>query len=322
MIRLTTQASAAGKHLTPKQYFQALDTPQLMSALRLMQVELKPGTQHWGRRIRSGQIGMLFAPRGSGKTFKCLALAIAMASGCRWLGLRPKEPRRVIYCDGEMDLPTLKLRISSISASLGVNVPKNLKIFSPEMFTDLLPSINTLDGQKTINDMIGETFDVLFIDNYSAFNDSGSENAEAWAPVMRWLLKHKRAGRTVIMVHHTGKAGQKQRGSSKHEDAMDWVISLSPIPNNEIDSRALKFTLEWQKIRHLAMVDVPPISVTMRSARDGKLSWSHEPGKPLNPTDEQIAKLNKDGLNNTEIGKEVGLSRSAVSRRLGAMAVV
>jgi DNA-binding transcriptional ArsR family regulator len=297
-------------------YFEPFDTPRLISASKLMTLELRPGKQHWGRRIRSGQSGMIFAPRGSGKTFKCLALAIAMATGCKWLGLQAKAPRRVIYLDGEMDLPTVKKRIAEISVSLGTDVPKNLKVFSPEMFTDLLPSINTADGQKVIDNMIGEDFDVLFIDNYSAFNDSGSENAEAWAPVMRWLLRHKRAGRTIIMVHHTGKVGKKQRGTSKHEDAMDWVISLSPIPNGNHGSRDLKFTLEWQKIRHLAMADVPSITVTMHVAENGELSWSHENGKPEDPTDARILKLSKEGKNNTEIAEIVAKSRSAVSRKL------
>lgn len=224
MTASTKSTNATGKVslLPPKQYFQPSDAPKLMSASSLMTVELPPGKQHWGRLIRSGQTGMLYAPRGSGKTFKCLALAIAMATGCNWLGQRAKKPRHVIYLDGEMDLPTLRTRIATISASLDVDAPETLKIFSPEMFTDLLPSINTTAGQEVIDKMIGESFDVLFIDNYSAFNDSGSENAEAWAPVMRWLLRHKRAGRTVIMVHHTGKNGNKQRGTSKHEDAMDW----------------------------------------------------------------------------------------------------
>jgi RecA-family ATPase len=296
-------------------YFEPFDAPKLISASKLMTLELRPRKQHWGRRIRSGQSGMIFAPRGSGKTFKCLALAIAMATGCKWLGLQAKAPRRVIYLDGEMDLPTIKKRIAVICASLGVKVPKNLNVFSPEMFTDLLPSINTAEGQKVIDHMIGEDFDVLFIDNYSAFNDSGSENAEAWAPVMRWLLRHKRAGRTVIVVHHTGKVGKKQRGTSKHEDAMDWVIALSPIANSEPDSRDLKFTLEWQKIRHLAMADVPPITVTMHSAEDGSLRWSHECGKPEDPTDVMIAKLKKAGKSNAEIGKELGVDASTVSRR-------
>jgi RecA-family ATPase len=304
------------------QYFEPFDTPKLLSASKLVKLELRPGQPHWGRRIWSGQNGMIFAPRGSGKTFKCLALAIAMATGCKWLGMRSKEPRRVIYLDGEMDLPTIKNRITAISASLGTDVPKNLKLFSPEMFTDLLPSINTVDGQKVIDNMIGEEFDVLFIDNYSAFNDSGSENAEAWAPVMRWLLRHKRAGRTVIMVHHTGKVGKKQRGTSKHEDAMDWVIALSPIANSEPDSRDLKFTLEWQKIRHLAMADVPPITVTMHSAEDGSLRWSHERGKPADPTDAVIAKLKKAGKSNAEIGKKLGVDASTVSRRYNKKSAV
>lgn len=301
-------------------YFEPFDAPRIMSASKLMTLNLRPSKPHWGKRIRSGQAGMIFAPRGSGKTFKCLASAIAMATGCEWLGMKSGAPRNVIYLDGEMDLPTVKLRISAICKSLDCKVPKNLKVFSPEMFTSLPPSINTLHGQSVIDAMIGVEFDVLFIDNYSAFNDSGSENAEAWAPVMRWLLRHKRAGRTVIVVHHTGKVGNKQRGTSKHEDAMDWVISLSPVPNEDVSSRDLRFTLEWKKIRHLAMVDAPPITVTMHCSQKGDLSWDYEVGKLTNQKDQEIAKLRKEGKSHAEIGRIMGIDRSTASRRLKAAA--
>lgn len=317
----SNQSVKGANRTTPtRPLFKPLDVPKLMSASKLVELELPRGKHHWGPRIRSGQLGMLHAPRGSGKTFGCLALAIANATGCTWLGLRAKKPRRVVYCDGEMDIKTIASRIKKISASLGVDVPERLQVFSPEMFSDLLPSINTTEGQRVIDNMIGEDFDVLFIDNYSAFNDSGSETAEAWAPVMRWLLRHKRAGRTVIVVHHTGKVGNKQRGTSKHEDAMDWVISLTPVPIREPGSRDLRFTLEWKKIRHLAAVDVPPITVTMHSSEAGDLSWSHVAGKPTDQIDRQIRKLHQEGKNNAEIARSVGLNRSTVSRRMKEIA--
>ncbi len=78
--------------------------------------------------------------------------------------------------------------------------------------------------------MIGTDWDVIFIDNYSAWSGDGRETAEAWAPMMRWMLGHKRAGRTVIVIHHTGKTG-KQRGSRQGAMRMflDWSVASKPV---------------------------------------------------------------------------------------------
>lgn len=36
---------------------------------------------------------------------------------------------------------------------------------------------------------------------------------------------HRRAGRSIVLVHHAGKGGA-QRGTSKREDVLDTVIAL------------------------------------------------------------------------------------------------
>lgn len=159
--------------------------------------------------------------------------------------------------------------------------PANLKLFTPEAFTDLLPSINTAEGQRAIDEMIGTDWDVIFIDNYSAWSGDGRETAEAWAPMMRWMLSHKRAGRTVIVIHHTGKTG-KQRGSSSHEDALDWSVALKPVEDVAGDG-ALRFNLVWEKSRHLANTEVQPIAATLRQGESGDVSWHHKEGLHRDP---------------------------------------
>ncbi len=298
------------------EYFKPTRVLKLMTASSIVKLKIPPKRQLWGKRIQSGQTGMVYAPRAAGKTFFCLGLATAMSAAVEFLGLASKKPRNVVYLDGEMDLLSVQHRLRVIAQSLGVEIPKNLRLFSPELFTDLLPSINTPEGQAAIDEMIGTDYDVLFIDNYSAFNDSGSENAEAWAPAMRWILDKKRAGKTVIVVHHAGKASGKQRGTSKHEDALDWMIALTPVPSDDSKSSDLTFVLEWKKSRHLPMSEMQPITATMSTAEDGKLSWHYEDGNPTDPRCEEAVKLKKAGKSNAEIGKKFDVNASTVSRWL------
>jgi len=41
-------------------------------------------------------------------------------------------------------------------------------------------------------------------------------DAESWLPVQHWLLRLRRSGKAVIIVHHAGK-GRAQRGTSRRE---------------------------------------------------------------------------------------------------------
>lgn len=91
---------------------------------------------------------MLFGTRGRGKTWVALGMATAMSSGVKFLKHGPANPRRVIYLDGEMDLVTFQQRIKALCTSLGIELPPGLRLFTPEAFADLLPSINTPEGQR------------------------------------------------------------------------------------------------------------------------------------------------------------------------------
>ncbi|MBV5346163.1 MAG: AAA family ATPase, partial [Rhodoferax sp.] len=210
--------------------FQPSEKMELTPVNELVTWSVPVRKKHWADLIKSNQTGMIFGERGRGKTWFAMGLALSMSCRVEFLGHKPSKARRVNYLDGEMDLVTFQQRMLQICKSLGVEPPTN----------DLLPSINTLDGQKIIDEMIGTEWDILFVDNYSAWSSDGRETAEAWAPFMRWMLRHKRAGRTVIVIHHSGKAG-KQRGSSKHEDALDWSINLMSDKQSPPDG-ALRFS--------------------------------------------------------------------------------
>jgi hypothetical protein len=300
----------------PASRFCPSDQMKLIPASELAKLFIPRRRKHWGEFIQSNQTGMIFGERGRGKTWVAMSIAISMSSCAEFLGQKPKNTRRVIYLDGEMDLSTFQQRVSQISRSLSVKPPANLRLFTPEAFTDLLPPINTPEGQKVIDILIGTEWDILFIDNYSAWSDDGRETAEAWAPFMRWMLGHKRAGRSVVVIHHSGKGG-KQRGSSKHEDALDWSINL--IANKQASQDgALQFSLVWEKSRHLASDQIAPIAVTMHSGEDGVLVWKHQRGKHTDPKIAKAVSMRTAGIANAEIAQQLDVDRSTVGRWLKA----
>ncbi|MDB5761823.1 MAG: hypothetical protein JWQ21_818 [Herminiimonas sp.] len=295
--------------------FKPLLDMALMGALALTSLFLKKSRCHWGKFIRGGQLGMLFAPRGTGKTFFILALAIAMTRKVAFLGHGPQNPRRVIILDGEMDLNSIKERLIMVARSLGVKLDDELRLFTPEIFSGLMPALTIAEGQRVIDKLIGKDWDVLFVDNYSAWSADGRETPESWAPFIRWMLTHKREGRSIIVIHHSGKNGE-QRGSSKHEDALDFSISLRPVLPEAKDG-SLNFQFEWRKARHLPSDQRTPFVVSLGKAdSSGKRSWTRIDGAAVDPRVKQALTLKENGKTLAEIGKELNCDKSTVSRML------
>jgi predicted transcriptional regulator len=92
--------------------------------------------------------------------------------------------------------------------------------------------------------------------------------------VNQWFLQLRALGITVIFVHHTGKSGNEQRGTSSHEDAIDVSIVLE---SKGRDGEA-NFVVEFSKNRTIGSpTDLqkifPPRRMIFRG-EDGEYGWS------------------------------------------------
>jgi putative DNA primase/helicase len=89
-----------------------------------------------------------------------------------------------------------------------------------------------------------EKIELLILHNLSTIF-TGSESAgDAWLPMQNWLLKLRRQGISVLLVHHAGTNG-RQRGTSRREDALDTVIGLRrPEDYSPEQARDSKFILK------------------------------------------------------------------------------
>ena len=308
----STKADKRKASKTTKKLLFPSEKMELIEARKLKRYKSPPSRKYWSKRILSQQLGMLFGPRGKGKTWLVVALAIAMSTGKPFLKRRAKSPVRVVYLDGEMTFQTMRKRFEATAKSIGAALTDNLRIFTPDTYSGVLPAVNDPDDHFLFDELLGDDWDVLFIDNYSAWSSNGSESGEAWKPFMKWMANLKRKGKTVIVVHHTGKDG-KQRGTSRHEDALDFSISLRPV---DTDDGSLSFSLIWTKARHLSPDDSAPITATMNQDEDGELHWTHIDGLPIDKRLQRMRKLRDKGWSISKIAEKLKVNKSTVSRKL------
>ena len=256
---------------------------------------------------------MIYAPRGLGKTWVAMALANAIASGGKFLSGHAPEPRRVAYIDGEMPGAVLQERLSAIMAGSGTRPPSPdyLQFIASDLHRDGIPDLSTAEGQEQFEPLLEET-DVAIIDNLSTVMRNGRENeSDSWIPVQEWALRQRRAGRSVVFIHHAGKGGN-QRGTSKREDILDTVISLRRPPDYEAEQGA-RFHFVFEKARGITGDDVVPLEASL-VMRDGAARWEY--GTLANAEMDTAIVLKGDGLSVREIADEMELSKSKVQRLL------
>lgn len=254
-------------------------------------------------------ISMLFGPRGLGKTFMGLGIALAVASGGSFLRWLAPRPARVLYLDGEMPASLLQSRIAS--AIKGLAEPdlalNNLQILSADEIGRSLPDLGSDDGRK-LYVPLAEAADLIIIDNLSTLCRTGKENeAEGWAEIQAWALGQRLAGRSVLFIHHAGKGGE-QRGTSKREDVMDTVIKLSR-PDDYQQSQGARFRVELTKARGIFGDEAEPFEAALKDSQ-----WIISAA--LNEREEQVAVLSGKGLSVREIARQTGIPPTSVHRAL------
>lgn len=128
--------------------------------------------------------------------------------------------------DGEMPTVVLQDRYARIvqAATEAPPDPSHFRLLAMDLQNGGFDLGNEAD-QRAIEFELPD-IDVIFVDNISTLARSSRENeAESWLPVQEWALEQRRAGRSVVFVHHAGKGGA-QRGTSRREDVLDSVIAL------------------------------------------------------------------------------------------------
>lgn len=252
-------------------------------------------------------LGLVFAPRGIGKTHFASGVSYAVASGGQFLKWRAPSPRKVLVLDGEMPAATLQERWAEIAEKAGAEPPAEdyVRILAADLCEFGLPDLSTEEGQRQIDPHIGDA-ELIVVDNLSTICRSGKENeSESWAIVQAWALKQRRAGRSVLFIHHAGKGGE-QRGTSKREDVMDSVLKLS-LPEDYSPADGARFVVTFTKSRGFTGPDAEPFEAALSGGE-----WMTKDIE--DDLARQAYELQLEGLTQRKIAAELGCSAAKVCR--------
>ena len=252
-------------------------------------------------------LAMVYGPRGIGKTHLSLGIAYAVATGASFLGWRAPRPRRVLLIDGEMPGVVLQNRLAGIVQSEAKEPPSPdfLRLLAMDMQDGINLDLSD-EGSHAALDAAIDGAELLIVDNISTLAGGGRENeAESWLPIQQWALRQRRAGRSVLFIHHAGKGGQ-QRGTSRREDVLDTVVALRKPTDFQPDEGA-RFEVHFEKNRGFHGDEAKPFEAKL-TAR----GWTT---RDLADADvARIMALMADGRSVREIANELGMAKSTVSR--------
>lgn len=230
-----------------------------------------------GPWFQAGDLLMLYAPRGVGKTRVSIKLAHTLASGSEFASWKVPRPMKVAYFDGEMGQEQMARIFSDTdeTSPSGVLAGHLFAFCYDNLPNSLMPNLSQPEGQAAY-DYMSKGCEVIFIDNLLSCSEPSGRNDDdvaQWGRILQWLLKKRAEGVTVVVVHHAGKSGD-QLGTSVRENALDTVVQLKPSRCAKED----EYGVEWHftKSRNFFGQDTDPLHVTLNSNNDGIQNWKAE----------------------------------------------
>jgi putative DNA primase/helicase len=209
-----------------------------------------------------------------------------------------------------MPLVSLQERLKAISAGFGNKIPNDaFRILAADQIEGGI-NLSAVEGQQSLDPLL-QNVDLVILDNLSTLASTTSESAsDAWVPMQNWLLKLRRQGVSVLLVHHAGTNG-RQRGTSRREDALDTVIALRH-PEDYSPEQGARFEVHFEKLRN-RVDDAAAIPFEARVENVGdNIHWSSTDLKL--PLLMQAAELFSDGMTVREVARVLHVSKSEAGR--------
>lgn len=227
--------------------------------------------------LNTGELVLLFAPRGTGKTYVSLALASALSVGEPFLGWVNNRKWKTYYIDGEMGRRNLATRLKQIAGREQSKFANAwLRLFTFENCeNETMWNMSMPGDQMKYSELIKDA-EVVIIDNLLSCStpvDGRDDDLRQWQRLQPWLVKLRAEGKTVILIHHAGKSGE-QLGTSARENIVDTIISLKDSKLEQPD-HGQAFELYYEKTRNFYGKDKKPLFVEYTMHEDA-LYWRTE----------------------------------------------
>jgi AAA domain/CHC2 zinc finger len=295
-------------HETETNWLKTIDAATVGSS-ELASLTLSKRRQLLGDWLCEGDYGIIFAPRGVGKTWLGLMIAKAVATGGEVGEWKAPTRAKVLYIDGEMPPDLMRDRDKGLGrgeveflnhAILFDRARKVLNITEPPVQQAIL--------QRCLRDEIR----LVILDNLSTLASGIKENdSYEWERLHNWLLQFRRHKIAVILIHHAGRSGEI-RGTSKREDAAFWVIALDDARKQAEDQRGARFISRFTKPSRNTQDEV--LSFEWHIVTDMATSEVSVGCKPAQTMDVFLG-LIEDGVTEcSEIAEEMKVSKASVSR--------
>ena len=229
----------------------------------------------------AGDLVMLYGPPGTGKTFVAIDMIFSLCMAQQW-GERfaVARPLTVAYCAGE-GVGGLPQRFAAAAEYYGVDTLPGFSFFTAT------PQLHTkASTPETIHQFVtdwqardGGPLDLLVIDTFHSATVGAEENSATDAGIVLQSLKvaQKALGCAVMLLHHTNKNGNAERGSSALRGAMDAMIGIAEAGN--------KFSMNCEKLKDGAAWQSQTFALVAKA--ESVRVWWDEPADPAQTNGKQ-----------------------------------
>ncbi|WP_273380952.1 AAA family ATPase [Symbiobacterium thermophilum] len=184
---------------------------------------LPPLTWLIDQHLPAGGLAVLYGPSGGGKSFVALDMGMSVATGTPWAGFATKSGP-VVYVSAE-GAAGLQQRVNAWTRARGVKTVEMLRFCLQPI--QLMDEMATRDFIQELEKLPSRPSLVIF-DTLARCLVGGDENSSRDVGLFVHGVDQVRAttGAAVMIVHHTGKKGNSERGSSALRAAADAMLSL------------------------------------------------------------------------------------------------
>jgi putative DNA primase/helicase len=272
-------------------------------------LEIQPREMMLAPIIPTKGLAMLYAARGTGKTHVALGIGYAVATGTKFLKWTAPKPRRVMLIDGELPAAELRDRLRAIVQS--TDTQGMFRVLCGDLIESGIGDLGDPKVQTELDQHL-KGVELLIFDNLSSLTTVIRDNdADSWNTLQAWLLRLRRRGISVLIIHHAGKGGD-QRGTSRREDVLDTSISLRR-PDDYVATEGARFEVHITKGRGIHGDDAKPFEARLLTEQ-GASVWTMREIEDAEQA--RIKRLHDEGMTVREIADETGLSKSVVGRRV------
>jgi hypothetical protein len=249
--------------------------------------------------LPAGGLVAAYGPPGCGKSFLALDLACCVATGEPWLGHRIVMPGEAVYVAAEGSAG-LARRVAAWRSSRGFDDDARLGVHFCLRATNLLETVDAAALLGEIRRAIDAPALIVFDTLHRSMPGGDENSAKDVGRVIENVDRIRRdTGAAVLLVHHSRKDSDVERGSTSLRGAVDTLLRVSTDEARVLSCEKQKDAAEFKPIT-FELAPAPP-SCVVRTASD---AW--ELSTPT-PTRNEMAALTAlseialgDGSSNTE----------------------